>query len=127
MSDPNQPDTPAPTPDAPPKSKTPKCISERTYSLTVILALIAGAALVYLWYEPFVYGSKRILQNHIIIVEGQRDEVLYQRKVMNRELDAYKAAVLELGYDEEVAEFMAGPEEEEEEEEEAEELDGEEE
>ena len=68
---------------------------------------MAGAASVYLWYEPFVYGSKRILQNHIIVVEGQRDEVLYQRKVMKRDLEAYKAAVLELGYDEEVAEFMA--------------------
>ena len=64
-----------------------RCISERTLALSVIISLLAGTALVYIWYEPFVYGSKRILNGRIYELEAQRDQVLQQRKILKIELD----------------------------------------
>ena len=73
-----------------------RCISERIFFASLVFSVLLAVAAVYFWYDSVTGESRRLLKANIEEIRIQRDQVLDQRSILQRELDVYKAYVFEL-------------------------------
>ena len=73
-----------------------RCISERFFVLSMIFAVLFAVAAVFFWFDQVSWDARSIMRRQIDVMREQRDQVLDQRRMVEIELDAYKAYVFEL-------------------------------